>query len=56
MRSPLKIKILDMELNFNTGIGVIKGWRHQVYQGLVVCVYGDFAIVKGEVQFVNGVE
>ena len=55
MRSPLKIKILDMEPNFNTGTGVIKGWRHQVDQGLVVCVYGDLAIVKVEVQFVNGV-
>ena len=53
--SPLKIKILDMEPNFNTGTGVIKGWRHQVDQGHMVCVYGDLAIVKVEVQFVNGV-
>ena len=53
MRSPLKIKTLDMEPNFNTGTGVIKGWRHQVDQGHVVCVYGDLAIVKVEVQFVK---
>ena len=55
MMSPSKIKILDMKPNFNTGTGIIKGWRHQVNQGHMVCVYGDLAIVKVEVQFVNGV-
>ena len=44
-----------MEPNFNTGTGVIKGWRHQVDQGHMVYVYGNLAIVKVEVQFVIGV-
>ena len=56
MMSPLKINILDMEPNFNTGTGIIKGWRHQVDPGHMVCVHGDLAIVKVEVQFVNGVK
>ena len=37
--------------NFNTGTGVVKGWRHQMDQGFVECVYGHLAIVRVEVQF-----